>query len=53
MPGNHALHLSKQLRLRVIGKWRRVVKKHRNAMAGQLVEHNDLIGVDASQPIRG
>jgi hypothetical protein len=51
--GNHALHLSKQLRLRVIGKWRRVVKKHRDAMACQLVEHNDLIGVNAGQPIRG
>jgi hypothetical protein len=51
--GNHALHLSKQLRLRVIGKRRRVVKKHCDAMACQLVEHNDLIGVDAGQPIWG
>ena len=31
--GNHALHLGEQMGLRVIGKWRRVVEEHRDAVA--------------------
>ncbi len=41
----HALYLSEQLGLRVVGKRRGVVEQHRDAMVRQFVEHNDLIGI--------
>jgi hypothetical protein len=48
----HTLYLGEQPGLRIVGKWRGVVKQHRDAMARQLVEHNDLIGVHTGQAIR-
>ena len=41
----HAMYLSEQLGLRVVGKRRGVVEQHRDAMVRQFVEHNDLIGI--------
>ena len=37
--------------LRVVGLWRCVVEEYGDAMACQLVEHNDLIGIHPGQAI--
>ena len=49
--GDYSLHLSEQMGLRVVGLWRRVVEEYGDAMARQLVEHNDLIGIHPGQAI--
>src|SRR5215469_1791736 len=45
-------HLGEQLGLRIVGKRRSVVEQHRDAMARQLVEHNDLISIHPGKAIR-
>jgi hypothetical protein len=50
--GDDALHLGEQLRLRVVVNGWGVGKADGHTMAGQFVEHDDLVGVDPSQPVR-
>ena len=50
--GDHALHLSEQLGLRIVGKGWGVMEQHRDAVARQLVDHNDLVGIHTGQAIR-
>ena len=50
--GDDALDLGEQPRLRVvIDRWR-VGEPHRHAVAGQFVEHDDLVGVNPGEPVR-
>jgi hypothetical protein len=50
--GNDALHLGEQPGLRVVIERWRVGEPHGHAVAGQFVEHDDLVGVDAGEPVR-
>ena len=50
--GDHALHLGEQLGLRVVVDRGRVGERDLHAVPGQFVEHDDLVGVDAGQPVR-
>jgi hypothetical protein len=51
--GDHALDLGEQLGLRVVVQGWGVGESHADPVAGQLVEHDDLVGVDAGEPVRG
>ena len=51
--GDHALDLGEQLGLRVVVDRWGVGEPHADPVAGQLVEHDDLVGVDAGEPVRG
>jgi hypothetical protein len=50
--GDHPLDLGEQLGLRVVIQRRGVGEPHPDPVAGQLVEHDDLVGVDAGESIR-
>jgi hypothetical protein len=49
--GDDALHLHEQMGLRVIVQWRCVMKEYRHAVACQLIDDDDLIGIDSSQAV--
>lgn len=52
--GDHALNLGQQGGLRVIsGQVRGVGEVHPDTEAGELVEHEHLVGVGAREPVRG
>ena len=51
--GDHALDLGEQLGLRVVIERWGVGEPHADPVAGQLVEHDHLVGVDAGEPVRG
>jgi hypothetical protein len=51
--GDHALHLGEQHCLRVaVGQAGGVGEPHRDPEAGQLVQHEDLVGVGPGEPVR-
>jgi hypothetical protein len=50
--GDHPLHLGQQFRLRIVIDDRRVDESDRDTVSSQLVEHDDLIGVDAGEAVR-
>jgi hypothetical protein len=47
------LHLGEQPGLRVAVEGWRVGEADGHVVAGQFVEHDDLVGVDAGEPVRG
>jgi hypothetical protein len=49
--GDHALDLGEQAGLGVVGDGGGVGEAHRGAVAGQLVEHDHLVGVAAAEPV--
>jgi len=51
--GDHALDLDEQLGLRIVIERWGVGDPHAHRVAGQLVEHDDLVGVHAGEPVRG
>ena len=51
--GDHSLHLGEQLGLWVVVDRGCVSERDLHPVSGQFVEHDDLIGVDAGQPVRG
>jgi hypothetical protein len=50
---DHALALGEQLGLRVVVERWGVGEVHADAVAAQLVEDDDLVGIDAGEPVRG
>jgi hypothetical protein len=49
--GDHALDLGEQASLGVVVERGCIREPHRDAVAGELVEHDHLVGVDTAEPV--